>query len=166
MLMYAAWGTQLLSLLAVVVLSIERAGRVSPGSERHLASCVSAVGVSAALSIAASLSTGLYYASRGGRGDVESLPAEPDAGSTSSRYTLLLVGLAHVALQTAAVCFAVASEMLLQTQAACGAGGAGGEGGEGGEGGSFEVTTALTVVALVAHLVTVVVGHVYAFEKK
>ena len=97
---------------------------------------------------------------RGWRGDVESVPAEPDAGSTSSRYTLLLVGLAHVALQTAAVCFAVASEMLLQTQAACGAGGAGGEGG------SFEVTTALTVVALVAHLATVVVGHGYAFDTK
>ena len=66
----------------------------------------------------------------------------------------------HADRACAAVCFAVASEMLLQTQAACGAGGAGGEGG------SFEVTTALTVVALVAHLVTVVVGHGYAFEKK
>ena len=155
-LMYLAWATQLLALLAVVVLSIERVGHISSKSERHLAASVSTVGVSASLAIVASLSTGMYYILRLFRRDMTPLSPDPDMRSTSSKYVLLLVGLALATLQTVAVCFSIASEMLLQVHESCNAVS---------RRPSFQEAVALSVVAFVAHLVTVVIGHGYAFEK-
>ena len=155
-LMYLAWVTQLLTLLAVVVLSIERVGNVSSDSERHLAASVSTVGVSASLAIVGSVSTGLYYILRGKRSDMTPLSYEPDMRSTSSKYVLLLVGLAVATLQTVVVCFSIASEILLQVHESCDAGS---------RHGTFQEAVALSVVAFVAHLVTVVVGHGHGFEK-